>query len=206
MSRGRTCLFATRLRPKVRAEFGTYCIDWIFWSKHECGGGRRNGPGRDAGTYSGRRHRAPMPLGVSAPVTERPAQRLMENESEQVRRTRLGQRIRDGALLVAKSLVLVAVTTIGLLILDQFFTLRHVTLVYLVPVVIAATKLGIWPAVIAAMAGGRRISILLLPADIQLSCARSATSDRAPALRLRRDRDRSSGDQSQATGRSGAPP
>ena len=104
-----------------------------------------------------------MPLGVSAPVTERPAQRLMENESEQVRRTRLGQRIRDGALLVAKSLVLVAVTTIGLLILDQFFTLRHVTLVYLVPVVIAATKLGIWPAVIAAMAGGGASAFFFYP-------------------------------------------
>jgi K+-sensing histidine kinase KdpD len=36
---------------------------------------------------------------------------------------------------------------------DQFFALRHVTLVYLVPVVIAATKLGIGPAVIAAVAG-----------------------------------------------------
>jgi hypothetical protein len=31
---------------------------------------------------------------------------------------------------------------------------QHVTLIYLVPVVIAATKLGIMPAVIAAVAGG----------------------------------------------------
>ena len=54
---------------------------------------------------------------------------------------------------VFKSLVLVGVTTVGLLILDQFLALRHVTLVYLVPVVIAATKLGIVPAVIAAIAG-----------------------------------------------------
>jgi len=54
---------------------------------------------------------------------------------------------------VLKSLVLVGLTTIALLILDQFFALRHVTLVYLVPVVIAATRLGITPAVVAAIAG-----------------------------------------------------
>jgi two-component system, OmpR family, sensor histidine kinase KdpD len=63
------------------------------------------------------------------------------------------QRLQTRALLILQSLLLVAVTTIGLLILDQFFALRHVTLVYLVPVVIAATKLGIAPAVIAAVAG-----------------------------------------------------
>jgi two-component system sensor histidine kinase KdpD len=62
-------------------------------------------------------------------------------------------RIRNEALSVLTSLTLVAVTTIVLLIFDQFFALRHVTLVYLVPVVIAATKLGIGPAVIAAVAG-----------------------------------------------------
>lgn len=55
-------------------------------------------------------------------------------------------------LAILKSLGLVAITTIGLMILDYFFALRHVTLVYLVPVVIAATKLGIVPAVVAAIA------------------------------------------------------
>jgi two-component system sensor histidine kinase KdpD len=53
---------------------------------------------------------------------------------------------------ILKSLGLVAITTLGLMILDYFFALRHVTLVYLVPVVIAATKLGIVPAVVAAIA------------------------------------------------------
>ena len=83
----------------------------------------------------------------------------------------------------------------GLLILDHLFVLRHVTLVYLVPVVIAATKLGIY-------AGGHRgdsgrgISLLLLSADLQLSRAGPPTSDRAPALRLRRDCHRPSRDQS----------
>jgi K+-sensing histidine kinase KdpD len=73
----------------------------------------------------------------------------MRRNSDQVGRASVWRRTQDHALAVLKSLVLVAVTTIGLLVLDQFFALRHVTLVYLVPVVIAATKLGIVPAVIA---------------------------------------------------------
>jgi two-component system, OmpR family, sensor histidine kinase KdpD len=77
----------------------------------------------------------------------------MRQESDQDRRISPRQLIQDGLVPVLKSLLLVAVTTIGLLILDHFFALRHVTLVYLVPVVIAATKLGIVPAVIAAIAG-----------------------------------------------------
>ena len=56
------------------------------------------------------------------------------------------------ALPVLKSLLLVGITTIVLLVLEQFFSLRHLILVYLIPVVIAATKLGIVPAVIAAIA------------------------------------------------------
>ena len=49
---------------------------------------------------------------------------------------------------VLKSLALVGVTTLALLILDQFFALRHVTLVYLVPVLIDEKKLRIANAVI----------------------------------------------------------
>jgi two-component system, OmpR family, sensor histidine kinase KdpD len=75
----------------------------------------------------------------------------------------LVRRSRGEALSVLKSLTLVAVTTIALLILDQFFALRHVTLVYLVPVVIAATKLGIGPAVIAAVAGGGASAFFFYP-------------------------------------------
>jgi two-component system sensor histidine kinase KdpD len=75
----------------------------------------------------------------------------------------LVRRSRGEALSVLKSLTLVAVTTIALLILDQFFALRHVTLVYLVPVVIAATKLGIGPAVIAALAGGGASAFFFYP-------------------------------------------
>jgi two-component system, OmpR family, sensor histidine kinase KdpD len=77
---------------------------------------------------------------------------LMWRSSNQDRSVSGWQLARERALLILKSLALVAVTTIGLLILDYFFALRHVTLVYLVPVVIAATKLGIVPAVVAAIA------------------------------------------------------
>jgi two-component system sensor histidine kinase KdpD len=76
----------------------------------------------------------------------------MRQDSNQDRRASVRDRIQRHTFAVLKSLVLVGITTIVLLILDQFFALRHVTLVYLVPVVIAATKLGIVPAVFAAIA------------------------------------------------------
>ena len=71
--------------------------------------------------------------------------------------------MRDDLLPVLKSLVLVGITTIGLMILDHFFALRHVTLVYLVPVVMAATKLGMVPAVVAAIAGGGATAFFFYP-------------------------------------------
>jgi two-component system, OmpR family, sensor histidine kinase KdpD len=57
------------------------------------------------------------------------------------------------AMQVLVSLGLVGVVTIGLLILDYFFALRHVSLIYLIPVVIAAAKLGVVPAIVAAIGG-----------------------------------------------------
>jgi two-component system, OmpR family, sensor histidine kinase KdpD len=88
---------------------------------------------------------------------------LMWQISEQDRGASVRRRVWERTLLVLKSLLLVGVTTIGLLILDQFFALRHVTLVYLVPVVIAATKLGIAPAVIAAIAGAAASAFFFYP-------------------------------------------
>src|SRR6266851_4220088 len=87
----------------------------------------------------------------------------MRQDTDQDRRISAWQLMQGGLLPVLKSLLLVAVTTIGLLILDHFFALRHVTLVYLVPVVIAATKLGIVPAVIAAIAGCGATAFLFYP-------------------------------------------
>jgi two-component system, OmpR family, sensor histidine kinase KdpD len=87
----------------------------------------------------------------------------MRQNSDQVGRASVRRRLQDGTLSVLKSLVLVGITTIGLMILDQFFALRHVTLVYVVPVVVAATKLGIVPAVIAAIAGGGASAFFFYP-------------------------------------------
>jgi two-component system, OmpR family, sensor histidine kinase KdpD len=86
----------------------------------------------------------------------------MRQQSNQGRRS-AHRRMREHVAGVLKSLVLVGVTTIALLILDYFFSLRHVTLVYLVPVVIAATKLGITPAVVAAIAGGGASAFFFYP-------------------------------------------
>src|SRR5262249_18343642 len=75
-------------------------------------------------------------------------------DSYQVRQVSVRRRLQDDALSVLKSLLLVGITTIALLIAEQFFSLRHLILVYLVPVVVAATNLGMVPAVIAAIASG----------------------------------------------------
>jgi len=66
----------------------------------------------------------------------------MRQDSDQVSRASVRRRIQDDALSGLKSLLLVGITTIALLIAEQFFSLRHLILVYLVPVVIAATNLG----------------------------------------------------------------
>src|SRR5262249_14733872 len=76
----------------------------------------------------------------------------MRQVSDQISRASVRRRIQDNALSVLKSLLLVGITTIALLILDQFFSLRHLILIYLVPVVIAATNWGLVAAVIVAIA------------------------------------------------------
>ena len=60
---------------------------------------------------------------------------------------------RDYLLPILKSLILVAVVTVGLMILDYFYALRHVSIIYLIPVIIAATKLGVVAAIVAAVGG-----------------------------------------------------
>ena len=111
----------------------------------------------------------------------------MRRDPNQDTRTSVRDRIRP----VFKSLVLVGVTTVGLLVLDHFFALRHVTLVYLVPVVIAATKLGIVPAVIAAIAGAGASAFFFYPPiysflvrdpNISLNSRSSCSSPSLPAI------------------------
>src|SRR5262245_65549842 len=87
----------------------------------------------------------------------------MRQDSYQVRQASARERLRDDALSVLKPLLLVGVTTIALLIVEHFFSLRHLILVYLVPVAIAAMNLGMVPAVIAAIASGAATIFFFYP-------------------------------------------
>ena len=58
------------------------------------------------------------------------------------------------ALPLLKALACVAVATVALLLLDRLLPFSLFTIVYLIPVVIAATRWGTWPAIAAAIAGG----------------------------------------------------
>src|SRR5262249_14321279 len=87
----------------------------------------------------------------------------MRQDSYQVRQASVRRRLRDDALSVLKPLLLVGVTTIALLIVEQFFSLRHLILVYLVPVAIAAMNLGMVPAVIAAIASAAATIFFFYP-------------------------------------------
>src|SRR5262245_61731794 len=87
----------------------------------------------------------------------------MRLDSVQCRQSSVRRLLRDDALSVLKPLLLVGVTTIALLIVEQFFSLRHLILVYLVPVVIAAINLGMVPAIIAAIASGAATAFFFYP-------------------------------------------
>ncbi len=87
----------------------------------------------------------------------------MRQASDHVSQASVRRRLQDDALSVLKSLLLVGITTIALLIVEQFFSLRHLILLYLVPVVIAATNLGMVPAVIAVIASGAATVFFFYP-------------------------------------------
>ena len=53
-----------------------------------------------------------------------------------------------------KSLACVCVATVVLLMLDRVLPFNLLPVIYLIPVVIAATRWGTWPAIAAALAGG----------------------------------------------------
>jgi K+-sensing histidine kinase KdpD len=55
---------------------------------------------------------------------------------------------------LSKSLAYVGLATCGLLMLDRIVSISVFPIVYLIPVVIAATRWGTWPAIAAALAGG----------------------------------------------------
>jgi two-component system sensor histidine kinase KdpD len=61
------------------------------------------------------------------------------------------------------SLLLVAAVTAGLAVVDRVFALTHVSIVYVIPVVIAATQLGVFPAIVAAVAGVAASALFFYP-------------------------------------------
>jgi two-component system sensor histidine kinase KdpD len=67
------------------------------------------------------------------------------------------------ALLLLMSLLWVGLATAGLLLIDRLLPLNLVPIVYLIPVVIAATRWGTWPAIVAAVAGAAVADFLFFP-------------------------------------------
>jgi K+-sensing histidine kinase KdpD len=62
-----------------------------------------------------------------------------------------------------KSLACVCIATVALLALDRVLPTHLFTIVYLIPVVIAATRWGTWPAIAAALAGTAAVDFFFLP-------------------------------------------
>jgi K+-sensing histidine kinase KdpD len=61
-----------------------------------------------------------------------------------------------------KSLVCVVLATAGALLLDRIVPYNLVPIMFLIPVVIAATRWGTWPAITAALAGTAAVDFLFL--------------------------------------------
>ena len=66
-------------------------------------------------------------------------------------------------LTLLMSLLWVGLATAGLLLIDRLLPLNFVPIVYLIPVVIAATRWGTWPAIVAAIAGAAAADFLFFP-------------------------------------------
>jgi two-component system, OmpR family, sensor histidine kinase KdpD len=69
----------------------------------------------------------------------------------------------ENALPLAMSLALVAVTTAGLLLIDRLLPANLIPIVYLVPVIVAATRWGTWPAIAAAIASAATADFFFFP-------------------------------------------
>ena len=67
------------------------------------------------------------------------------------------------ALPLTMSLLCVGLATSGLLLIDRFFPANLVPIVYLIPVIIAATRWGTWPAVTAAVTGAAAADFFFFP-------------------------------------------
>jgi two-component system sensor histidine kinase KdpD len=64
---------------------------------------------------------------------------------------------------ILTSVALVALTTVGLLSFRRFYPLDQVAIVYLMPVLVAATRGGLIPSIIAALLGAAAINFFFYP-------------------------------------------
>jgi K+-sensing histidine kinase KdpD len=74
-----------------------------------------------------------------------------------------GRQVLASGLPLLTSLLLVGAATLGLLLVGRFFDANLATIVYLIPVMIAATLWGIGPAVVAAIAGAAAADFFFYP-------------------------------------------
>ena len=71
--------------------------------------------------------------------------------------------ILGGGLPLAMSLTLVGAATLGLLLIGRFFPANLATIVYLIPVMVAASRWGTWPAIVAAIASAAAADFFFFP-------------------------------------------
>jgi K+-sensing histidine kinase KdpD len=71
--------------------------------------------------------------------------------------------ILGGGVPLVMSLALVAAATAGLLPISRFFPANLATIVYLIPVMLAATWWGTWPAIVAAIASAASADFFFFP-------------------------------------------
>lgn len=85
------------------------------------------------------------------------------NERLRPRRARWQSYLSANAMPVVAALALVWLATIALAVIKQFAAFDPITLIYLLPVVVAATQWGIVPAVVAAVAGATAADFFFFP-------------------------------------------
>src|ERR1700722_16922178 len=71
--------------------------------------------------------------------------------------------ILDGGLPLLMSLALVGAATLGLLLIGRFFPVNLAPIVYLIPVMVAASRWGTWPAIVAAIASAASADFFFFP-------------------------------------------
>ena len=79
------------------------------------------------------------------------------------RGARLRQSIAANAIPTVATLVLVWLATVSLVVINYFIPFNFVTLVYMLPVVVAATQWGVWPGIVAAFTGAAAADFFFYP-------------------------------------------